>query len=489
MATGAIRGLGNIRRGQMRPARIVALSAAHRRPAHAGAAGANLGVSRVLEERAARADDVGRDGTADLIAASAQLLALDEGEQRGALGQSIADRLQKRERLGRTGMTANPRRREETRWLEELTIGDINRIIAERKAHVIEHHIAAGTQKNRITAMCQWVEFCEIQETSPLRDLGLHRQLTRLEVAANEDLLIDFAIYESWRIAPPSVGQYVSHVVNWHIMELGVDLKEGTPFLRLARVLKGLKKLYPCAKRVRLGLKPSTVRSIVALLKGQLRRGGHTPQSRRAFRFILFVTWCYQGLYRGGEGASGNAFDPAKHLCCSDPRIADGGRVLVVRNPELKVRSLEASRTPFPFPIDAGDDLCFGWWYTQRDAFDPLDDGEVASITPLFRDPTRCDPRTGRPACLSYDDALRTLRDCIAALLPGADPSLYGLHSLRIGAASALFALNCPPLVLQSLGRWQSDIYELYCRANRAQLVQWTSRIGTAQYTTLEEMA
>ena len=99
------------------------------------------------------------------------------------------------------------------------------------------------------------------------------------------------------------------------------------------------------------------------------------------------------------------------------------------------------------------------------------------------------DPRTGRPACLSYDDALRTLRDCIAALLPGADPSLYGLHSLRIGAASALFALNCPPLVLQSLGRWQSDIYELYCRANRAQLVQWTSRIGTAQYTTLEEMA
>jgi hypothetical protein len=47
--------------------------------------------------------------------------------------------------------------------------------------------------------------------------------------------------------------------------------------------------------------------------------------------------------------------------------------------------------------------------------------------------------------------------------LPGADPSLYGLHSLRIGVASALFALNCSPLVRQSLGRWQSDIYELYC--------------------------
>jgi hypothetical protein len=28
-------------------------------------------------------------------------------------------------------------------------------------------------------------------------------------------------------------------------MELGVDLKEGAPFLRLARVLKGLKRPYP----------------------------------------------------------------------------------------------------------------------------------------------------------------------------------------------------------------------------------------------------
>ena len=76
----------------------------------------------------------------------------------------------------------------------------------------------------------------------------------------------------------------------------------------------------------------------------------------------------------------------------------------------------------------------------------------------------------------------------IGAVMPSADPTLYGLHSLRIGAASALFALNCPPLVLQSLGRWATDIYEIYCRANRGQLVEWPSRLGSAEYETVEEL-
>eukprot|EP01050_Picozoa_sp_SAG11_P035274 SAG11_NODE_12849_length_682_cov_1.418525_1_plen_92_part_00 len=70
-------------------------------------------------------------------------------------------------------------------------------------------------------------------------------------------LLIDFAIYQSWRVSPPVVAQYVSHVVSWHLMEVGVDIKESTKFKRLTKVLKSLRKLSTHEARVRLGLKPS----------------------------------------------------------------------------------------------------------------------------------------------------------------------------------------------------------------------------------------
>jgi hypothetical protein len=144
--------------------------------------------------------------------------------------------------------------------------------------------------------------------------------------------------------------------------------------------------------------------------------------------------------------------------------------VLIVRNPELKVRN-QQSAVPFPFPVDTEDSLSFGGWFLLQHVYDPLDAGEAPGATPLFRDPTRIDAVSGRAACLSYGDALKSLRLYIGAVMPSADPTLYGLHSLRIGAASALFALNCPPLVLQSLGRWATDIYVVYCRTNRGQLV------------------
>ena len=493
MNTGRMKGAG-FRPSHARRPRPQLLAMAPFRSGHRRATGV-LGLARdpsgaaaaarELDRRAANADDVEHDGTAGLISACAELL--DEDGIHGRLGTAIVDRLEKRHRLGRTGMSANPRRREETGWLEELDVGQINALIEERKSHVIQNHIAAGTQKNRVTAMTQFVEFCEIRQTSPIRSAGLIRNMTPAEVAANENLLVDFSVYESWRVTPGVVEQYVSHVINWHIMELGVDLKDGRQFLRLAKVLKGLKKLYPCVKRARLGLKPRDVRAIVRHLARSLRRDGRTPQSRRAYRFILFVCWAFQGLYRGGEGARGADFDPVKHLTCDDPKQVDGGRVLIVRNPELKVRN-QQSAVPFPFPVDTEDSLSFGGWFLLQHVYDPLDAGEAPGATPLFRDPTRIDAVSGRAACLSYGDALRSLRLYIGAVMPSADPTLYGLHSLRIGAASALFALNCPPLVLQSLGRWATDIYEIYCRANRGQLVEWTSRLGSAEYETVEEL-
>ena len=52
------------------------------------------------------------------------------------------------------------------------------------------------------------------------------------------------------------------------------------------------------------------------------------------------------------------------------------------------------------------------------------------------------------------------------------------MHSLRIGGATALLAAGCPAMVIQSLGRWSSDTYRLYCRSNTADVLHWQRALG-----------
>jgi hypothetical protein len=84
-----------------------------------------------------------------------------------------------------------------------------------------------GTQKNRVTAMTQFVEFCEIRQTSPIRSAGLVRNITLTEVAANEKLARVLLGARELAGDPRRLEQYVSHVINWHIMELGMDSRTG----------------------------------------------------------------------------------------------------------------------------------------------------------------------------------------------------------------------------------------------------------------------
>ena len=43
---------------------------------------------------------------------------------------------------------------------------------------------------------------------------------------------------------------------------------------------------------------------------------------------------------------------------------------------------------------------------------------------------------------------------------------MYGGHSLRIGGASAALAANVSEAVIRAMGRWDSDVYELYLRGS-----------------------
>ena len=62
----------------------------------------------------------------------------------------------------------------------------------------------------------------------------------------------------------------------------------------------------------------------------------------------------------------------------------------------------------------------------------------------------------------------------------GVDPAPFSSHSLRIGGATAALAAGMSPLTTRVMGRWDSDVYEVYCRLSR----QSALRVGAVVAST-----
>jgi hypothetical protein len=71
----------------------------------------------------------------------------------------------------------------------------------------------------------------------------------------------------------------------------------------------------------------------------------------------------------------------------------------------------------------------------------------------------------------------------------GRDPRRFGAHSLRIGGATAALAAGVQPQLIRLMGRWSSDIYEIYCRISRQSEASVTSLIGSTPFEDLERGA
>jgi hypothetical protein len=67
----------------------------------------------------------------------------------------------------------------------------------------------------------------------------------------------------------------------------------------------------------------------------------------------------------------------------------------------------------------------------------------------------------------------------------GLDSSQFGLHSYRIGGATALFAAGATPMVIRTMGRWSSDCYRLYVRACYEQTLSWSRACGSTEVNDL----
>lgn len=90
---------------------------------------------------------------------------------------------------------------------------------------------------------------------------------------------------------------------------------------------------------------------------------------------------------------------------------------------------------------------------------------DVCAVKAMLRWCRLCNrPRSGRVFVVSTDDARRLFQDRAASVL-GGQPSQYGLHSLRAGAATDAEWDGRPISEIKFMGRWQSASVLQYMRA------------------------
>ena len=114
------------------------------------------------------------------------------------------------------------------------------------------------------------------------------------------------------------------------------------------------------------------------------------------------------------------------------------------------------------------------WEMCQRD---PLLEGELPHERPLFRN-------TASGAAFRVSDVRRVVKWMMAKL--GLDPSRYGAHSLRIGGATAALAAGVSPAQIRLLGRWSSDVAELYMRMTRQAAGNFSTLVGSTAFDDVE---
>ena len=308
-----------------------------------------------------------------------------------------------------------------------------------------------------------WIDFCAKLETTPHRPLDPNEPLwAKLE---EEWLAMRFvcSLVEVRGVKPRTAASYLGEVQSWHLREHGVKVAAGIKLERVRQMLKGLRREHGDGERkVRRGIKARTLRMAMDMCLD--------PSVPHQANLRAALSVAFQGLLRGAEfTVDGRLFNPDLDMSRADIASLTWERAVMMMRPCKNMNHLRGKTVP----------LVIGAGGTMIDAVaelhnmmqvDPTPEGAEGS-TPMFRDATG--------GALKSND----VRDLIKYLMRimGEEPTQYGLHSLRIGGATALFAGGADPLVIRTMGRWSSDCYRLYVRACFGQTLEWTARAGSTE--------
>ena len=277
-------------------------------------------------------------------------------------------------------------------------------------------------------------------------------------------------------------GQKVSHVRTVHFKYTGRKLGSSSWDASLglcSKVLKGLKNLHPSERTRRIAVLEVHLLHFLKFLN--LRSSSFD----RALWACLLT--CWQGMLRISEACPTSEIgwsNDRKRLSLVSaeftPNIDSPEYVEVLLNFTKTEGATTQIRVRLPYVASSTTNACraIREMILADEGMKSASDSDKASI-PLFS----FDRGEGKRGVISKKVMLDAVKRMIELgrlqMLPGCEAGAkIGTHSLRIGGATALYALGCPEMVLKIAGRWMSDCYMLYVRNAHTSLSEWIKRMS-----------
>ena len=362
-------------------------------------------------------------------------------------------------------------------WLQQHR-GQVYATPGARKAvHPLDRLVNLGLDKAAIdgkrgrthTGVRAFEAFCvDDMRTTPDRPMDVTAPLwAKLQ---EELLAMRFicSLIEVRGISVRSAANYWSAVQGHHAREHGVKIGGGLKFERLPQMLKGLRRaLGDPERKVRRGISPKALRLAMDLCLD--------PNDADDANVRAALSVALQGLLRSSEYAvdPGKLWDAARMVSRADIVELNAERLTLMIAPCKNMHHLSGKTCALVIGaggeyIDAVAEV------TNLLRVDPLRPGQRAAEVPLFR-------RAGSVEPLRTNHVLDITRRLMIAI--GEDPAQFGTHSYRIGGATALFAAGADETVIRTMGRWSSDIHQLYVRACYERCCDWSRRAGSTSFT------
>ena len=339
------------------------------------------------------------------------------------------------------------------------------------------------------TAVRHWIRFCLARNLSAIRVVDTSSPLE--DKLYEEALVMDFTL---WLVHGMPTGQtisidsavgYVSTMKAWHHRKHHRPIAGGLDMSRQRDLVKGLRRLVgQPLRRPRYGVRTQHLaESLERCLRLDESNPMHVRLNKLNWRAALTLGFC--GLLRAAELAlqPGESWHPELHLSRADVsfhRDSAGRRyVCVMMRPVKNGRTMRGKSVPLR--LYEGGSLLNA--YAELKAlieFDPVP-AQSREATPLFR--LRMSDAAS-PEAVTTDNVRQQVQAMMKAL--GLDPSKFGGHSLRIGGATAAHAAGVSPATLRLLGRWNSDIYEIYTRLTGEAAAGFACLIGSTKFEDLE---
>ena len=350
--------------------------------------------------------------------------------------------------------------------------------------------MADGRGGSTHPAVRHWIYFTSVaRRIDPCRVCSRHQ--LGLLLLEEENLMMDFVMWLvlfkplNNSISIESAIGYMQTVNRWHERHFGYQIAGTSDTPHLRDLLKGMRReIIQPPKRPRYGVRTQQLSaSMNKVLKEEQGMSKAARKMNANWRAALACAFC--ALMRAGEFALADEktrWDPELHLSRADVEFFyDDDGVLCVA---LMMRPLKKGKPTrgkrVRVILRSGGSL-----------LDP-----VAELRRLFDvDPVSKEARASTPLFRSQvsnaDKCTLTVpmvRDMVRLLMrsQGENPKRFGAHSLRIGGASAALAAKVHPMTIRAMGRWSSDMHEIYSRMSVEAAGFATSLIGSTAFHDLE---